>query len=557
MVLISISIHIHTIVQYPYQFNSVFSIYSNCFVGVLPVLPLYSTALVTDSLTQSQTASVQEKRKAKSVCWWAADVTPEGGGTKRITSSGKASQLFSSDFTVYQESVVLPCYHQRRCSGFHCATGPNKGRRMTTFNELGLSASVLRNVARLGLHIPSAVQTACIPAILARKDVIGIARTGSGKTATFALPLVHRLLEDPFGIFALCISPTRELAHQIAEQFMVFSAGTNLRCDVIIGGEDLIKQSNLLLQRPHVIVATPGRLLEHFMFSADVVKCFEKLQCLVLDEADRLLDVSFEAELRYILSRLPQLRQTLLFSATVTQSVTALQSLLGTNAFYYEDAGTSKVVLRCEQLYAFMPERIKDIYLIQIIRELSVETTRMIVFSSTVQKCEMLSQLLSALGTRASSLHSAKKQRDRCGTLNSFKNGSVKILVATDVAARGLDIPDVELVINYDVPMDYRQYIHRVGRTARFDKTGRAVTLVTQYDVTKIKSIEQNIGHQLRQVTLRGLHMKHLVNEVFAARRLVKFRLASLAGFKEQFRSKRRSTTPSQKHRTQRQVDGT
>ena len=412
---------------------------------------------------------------------------------------------------------------------------------MTSFDKLGLSGVLLRNIRQLGFTEPSSVQKSCIPPILQGRDVIGIANTGSGKTAAFALPVVHVLSVDPHGVFALCLSPTRELAYQIAEQFAVFSVGMSLRCEVVIGGEDLLRQASSLSKRPHIVVATPGRLLEHFMHSSDTIECFQRLKFLILDEADRLLDSSFEAELRYLLTNLPQKRQTLMFSATITPSVIALKPLLGQRAFYYEEKGELTTPTGCAQYYCFMPEKVKDTYLVHVLRELvSSKSTRAMIFCPTVQKCEMVSHMLHNLGIAACSLHAAKKQRDRHSTLNAFKSTMVKILVATDVAARGLDLPDVELVVNYDIPSDPRQYIHRIGRTARFHATGQAISLVTQYDVGKIKKIEKHLGHELEEFQVQEADVNKLVGEVFASRKMAKLHMASPGGFDEQLSAKKK-----------------
>lgn len=414
-------------------------------------------------------------------------------------------------------------------------------RDAASFEDLRLNDALLRNLKRLHFETPSEVQAKCIPEILDGRDVLGVANTGSGKTAAFALPILHLLTKDPYGVFALCLSPTRELAYQIAEQFTAFSAGMTLSCEVIIGGEDTIRQAACLISRPNIVIATPGRLMEHFMQSRDIVRCFSKIRFLILDEADRLLDCSFSSEMRYVLSKLPQKRQTLMLSATITKSVAALHCMVGEDAFYYEDTAAGKTASGCVQLYCFMPERLKDVYIVKLLRTLvALESSRAIVFCGTVQRCELLTQMLCTLDMQAASLHAAKRQKERIDTLNSFRGGLVQILVGTDVAARGLDLPAIDLVVNYDVPTDARQYVHRIGRTARFHATGKAVTMVTQYDVAKIKNIEQTIGKQLEHFDLQELDEAKLVGEVFAAKRVAKLQMASPGGFDEKLRAKKR-----------------
>jgi len=420
----------------------------------------------------------------------------------------------------------------------------------SSFQSLGLNAALLRTIKRLGFTSPSYIQRTCIPAILAGEDVIGIANTGSGKTAAFVLPIVHILNHDPYGIFALCLCPTRELAYQIAEQLTLFGSSLSLTCEVVVGGEDLLKQTTALLRRPNVVIATPGRLVEHFMHSNDVKKCFQKLKCLVLDEADRLLEETFESELRYLINSLPSRRQTLMFSATITPSVTAVQTLSNIKAAYFEESGKSKVVDGCQQLYCFMPEKIKDVYLVYLVRSLLPKSTsRGIIFTSTIKKCEMVAQMLKILHIPALALHAVQKQRDRRSALSMFKSGVVNILVATDIASRGLDIPAVEVVLNYDVPKDPRQYIHRVGRTARFQTSGKAVTLVTQYDVKMVSDIEAVIGRRLENFETNEERITALIGDVFAARKLAKIQMNGAGGFEEALKAKESKNRLSNKTR--------
>jgi len=404
----------------------------------------------------------------------------------------------------------------------------------TSFQSLGLEEPLLSTLAQLHFKVPSYIQAACIPSILQGKNVIGVANTGCGKTAAFVIPIISMLSKDPFGIFALCLCPTRELAYQIAEQLTLFSVYLSVSVEVLVGGEDVLKQSKSLLARPNVVVATPGRLVEHLIHSDDIKSCFLKLQCLILDEADRLLDASFDSELRYILANLPRRRQTLMFSATITSNISALQTLTGSNVVYFEESGRSKTVNTCEHLYSFMPEKIKDVYLVYFVRNLlPAVNRRAIIFTSTIQKCELISQILSVMKIGSLSLHSVKRQAERRSTLSMFKSGIVNVLVATDVAARGLDIPAVHLVINYDLSKDPTQYIHRVGRTARFQAIGKALTLVTQYDVKSVKDIEKHIGKQLLEISVDEEQLVTSIGEVFAARKLAKIRMATAGGFDE------------------------
>lgn len=411
-----------------------------------------------------------------------------------------------------------------------------------SFRALGLSQWLSSNVIALGITKPTPVQRGCIPPILKGRDVIGTAQTGTGKTAAFALPILQLLGNDPYGIFCLCLTPTRELATQISDQFVAFSAGMTLRCQVIVGGEDIRTQGSALMTRPHIVVATPGRLMEHFMYDASLSKAFAKLRFLVLDEADRLLDPGFEAELRIIMHNIPSSRrQTLLFSATITRSISALQEVTMKKALHFEAFEGLKVVERCEQEYCFVPAKVKEVYLVHLLSKAAEWGVRsIIVFAGTVHTCQLLQETLTMLGIECVALHAVKKQRHRTASLARFKSGEVNILVATDVASRGLDIPTVDMVINHDVPAVPRDYVHRVGRTARAGRGGRAITLVSQYDISLVHQIEDITGIQMSEVPdLSEAEVLKDISRVFAARRGAKMKMGESGGFDDQLRERK------------------
>ncbi|CAL6309182.1 unnamed protein product [Bathycoccus prasinos] len=365
-----------------------------------------------------------------------------------------------------------------------------------TFCSLGIKKWLAENAFKLGLCEATTVQKACIPPILKGLDVIGTSQTGSGKTATFALPILHILSQDSYGIFALCMTPTRELAVQISEHFSALSAGLTLRCQVITGGEEIQAQTRSILRRPHIIVATPGRLMDHFLNSPQVIGCFQNLRFLVLDEADRLLEPSFESELRILFENIPSKRQTLLFSASITRNIAALQHITMNDAFHFEAFEGLKAV-------------------------------------SSLRSCMILSGILDKLGIVTVSLHSMKKQKERKDSFARFKSGEVSILLATDIASRGLDIPTVDMVINYEVPIASKDYIHRIGRTARAGRSGRSITLVTQHDVKIVQKIEDAIDSKMRCLSLPEEEIVKNMNSVGSARRSVKISLLERTGFGE------------------------
>ncbi|EON97455.1 putative atp-dependent rrna helicase rrp3 protein [Phaeoacremonium minimum UCRPA7] len=327
-------------------------------------------------------------------------------------------------------------------------------------------------------------------------DVIGLAETGSGKTAAFALPILQSLLVKPQPLFGLVLAPTRELAHQIGQQFDALGSIISLRCAVIVGGLDMVPQSIALGKKPHIIVATPGRLLDHL----ERTKGFSlrALKYLVLDEADRLLELEFGPVIDKILKFVPRERRTMLFSATMSSKVESLQRASLRDPLKVS-ISTSKyqVVSTLKQNYMFIPHMHKDVYLVHLVNEFAGSST--IIFCRTVTDTQRIAIMLRALSFGAIPLHGGLSQSNRLGALNKFRAGSRNILVATDVAARGLDIPNVDIVINYDLPGDSKTYVHRVGRTARAGKAGRAISIVTQYDVELWMRIEAALGEKQKE----------------------------------------------------------
>lgn len=392
----------------------------------------------------------------------------------------------------------------------------------TTFKDLGLTDWLCGVLHSLGIDRPTPVQRGCIPAVLAGRDVIGTAQTGSGKTAAFALPILHRLAKDPYGVFALVLTPTRELAVQLAEQFRAFGAGMSLRDCVVIGGVEQQSQAKQLARRPHVVVATPGRLAELIETDAGLRKGFANTRFLVLDEADRLLDPSFEGPLRSILAALPpDGRQTLLFSATMTQALVKLQSERLEGAHVFKAYEGLKTADRLRQEYVFVPAKVKEVYLYHLLQSVAParKVRSAIVFAGTCRSCQLLALLLRELDLPCAELHSGKSQRDRLSALAAFKSEAVPLLVATDVASRGLDIPAVDLVVHFDLPVAARDYVHRSGRTARAGRPGWSLAFVTQYDVELVHAIESLMGHQLSPHEMPENEVLKGITRVYAARK--------------------------------------
>lgn len=384
-----------------------------------------------------------------------------------------------------------------------------------TFAELGLSDALLRGLSALALRLPTEIQLACIPPILQGRDCIGSARTGSGKTMAFALPILQALSEDPHGLFAVVLTPTRELAYQIHEQFVALSSAIHHSSAVIVGGMDMMAQAIDMAKRPHVIIATPGRLVDLVKTNAGEWS-LGRARFLVLDEADRLLAPSFANDLGVILKEMPPSRQTLLFTATVTDPILALERrepAAGKQKPFMHLIGDSLAIPQTlRQLYVFVPSQVRDVYVFYLLAHLArlTDTTPMpskkemeegidplpqcILFVSRCRTAAQLSVVLIELGIPNAALHSQLSQRARLASLAAFRAQRLPLLVATDVGSRGLDIPAVECVINYDVPREPDDYIHRVGRTARAGRRGVSVTMVCEGDVDLVHLVEERVG---------------------------------------------------------------
>lgn len=394
--------------------------------------------------------------------------------------------------------VVYGCTHEMSIS--------NSSQIIMSFADLGVAKWLSESLAAMQIHAPTLIQEACIPEILAGKDCIGGAKTGSGKTIAFAAPMLTKWSEDPMGIFGLVLTPTRELAMQIAEQFAALGALMNIRLSVVVGGEDIVKQALALQQRPHFVIATPGRLADHILNSGEeTIKGLRSVKYLVLDEADRVLSNSFSKDLLRCLSVLPapEKRQTLLFTATVTDAVRSLkdkpQSGGKPPVFLHEVETVDKVAIPSTLLlfYVFVPSYVKEAYLHTVLTLEKYDNVNAIIFVNRTKTAELLRRTLRKLDFRVASLHSEMPQLERTSSLHRFKAQAARILIATDVASRGLDIPTVELVVNYDMPADADDFIHRVGRTARAGRKGESVSIVTERDVLRVLAIEERANKKM------------------------------------------------------------
>lgn len=373
-----------------------------------------------------------------------------------------------------------------------------------SFQDLGVLKWLSEALLSMKIRTPTSIQLACIPSILKGHDFIGGAKTGSGKTIAFATPMLTQWSEDPFGIYGLILTPTRELALQIAEQYRALGSQMNIKCCVIVGGEDFTAQALELQKRPHFVIATPGRLADHILNSGeDVTIGLKRVKYLVLDEADRLLSNSFGGDLERCFSAIPaaEKRQTLLFTATVTDAVRALKdkpTLPGKlPVLIHEIESNISIPDTLKLQYIFVPSYVKELYLHAVLNLPQYEKATAVVFVNRTDTAEILRRTLRKLEIRVVSLHSKMPQTERTNSLHRFKAGAARVLIATDVASRGLDIPTVELVVNYDIPADPDDFIHRVGRTARAGRKGEAVSIIGEQDIARIQSIEERINKKM------------------------------------------------------------
>jgi ATP-dependent RNA helicase RhlE len=367
------------------------------------------------------------------------------------------------------------------------------------FKKFNLDPKLLSSVVRAGYTVPTPVQAEAIPAALAGHDLVGTAQTGTGKTAAFVLPILQKLLAGRHNrTAALVLTPTRELAEQIHETFRTFAAGTKIRSATVYGGVGSNPQIQALRNGTEVIVACPGRLLD--LMDQGYAK-LDAVETLVLDEADRMFDMGFLPSVRRVLSRVPKHRQTLLFSATFPPEVEELASENLRHPKRIAIGMTKPAHTVSHALYP-VPPHLKTPLLLALLGRTG--SGSVLVFTRTRHRAEKVSRYVKQAGFKAASLHSDRTQGQRQAALNGFRDGSYRILVATDIAARGLDVESVSHVINYDMPDTADAYIHRIGRTGRAERTGDAFTLAVPDDADMIRTLEKIIGKPLERRTLEG-----------------------------------------------------
>jgi ATP-dependent RNA helicase RhlE len=371
------------------------------------------------------------------------------------------------------------------------------------FADLGLSEPILKAVAGKGYRTPSPIQRQCIPAVLEGRDVMAAAQTGTGKTAGFTLPMLERLRHGPHAragvVRALVLTPTRELAAQVGESVMAYGRYLDLRADVVFGGVSINPQMQRLRRGADVLVATPGRLMD--LQQQNALR-LDRVEILVLDEADRMLDMGFIRDIRRILSLLPSHRQNLLFSATFSGEIRKLATGLLHNPVHLQATPENRAATTVEQLLHPCDMARKPDLLSHLIR--TNDWQQVLVFSRTKHGANRVAERLEAEGLAAAAIHGNKSQGARTRALAGFKSGEVRVLVATDIAARGIDIHQLPHVVNLDLPNVAEDYVHRIGRTGRAGQNGHAISLVAAEEHELLRAIERLIGTTLPRQEVAG-----------------------------------------------------
>ncbi len=377
---------------------------------------------------------------------------------------------------------------------------------MSEFKEFSLLESIIDRVSHKGYTQPTPIQKECIPVLINGNDLLGIAQTGTGKTAAFSLPIINNFGRNKIDIKAkstrsLILTPTRELASQIMQNIDDYSDGLGLKTKVVYGGVGRQAQVDAIALGLDILVATPGRLLD-LIDTGDIN--FEALEVFVLDEADTMLDMGFFNDVQNIISKLPKKRQTLLFSATMPAEIEILaEAILNEPTKIQITAETVTIDLVNQSVY-HLDKSNKVPLLFNILEKPDYE--KVLIFCKTKYGADIIVNALNKASIAAASLHSGKTQAVREEALQNFKESTLRVLVATDVAARGIDVDNITLVINYNLPEDPRNYIHRIGRTARAGKSGMAISFVVENDIRQLTNIENSIGQVIPVVTEQPFH---------------------------------------------------
>jgi ATP-dependent RNA helicase DeaD len=387
-------------------------------------------------------------------------------------------------------------------------------QEMITFDDLGLNNDILRAVKHAGFTTPSPIQAAAIPVVLAGRDMVGQAHTGTGKTAAFGLPSLHNI-KDKKGVGLLVITPTRELATQVSDELYKYGRNMGARTVTIYGGSSYKRQIDLIKRGASVVVATPGRLLD--ILKKDMLDDFTP-SVVVLDEADEMLDMGFLDDINEIFSYLPTSRQTLLFSATMPKPIKLLAQRILENPEFISITKGETTNADISQEYYVIDESERDDAIIRLMD--SEKSSKSVVFCRTKSEVDRLSNVLSNAGYLANGLHGDMEQRQRENVIKGFKQNSIKVLVATDVAARGIHVNNISHVFNYHIPFDPESYVHRIGRTGRAGTKGKAITLLTPLEFKELQKIKAKVGTTMQHAfvpsknDLRKSNLKAIVTTI-------------------------------------------
>jgi ATP-dependent RNA helicase RhlE len=368
-----------------------------------------------------------------------------------------------------------------------------------SFADIGLVPELLRAVADAGYTAPTPIQARAIPLCLAGRDVMGLAQTGTGKTAAFTLPILSRLIGGPKRLRALILTPTRELCQQVDESFRKYGVHTAIEVAPIYGGVAYDPQVRALRAGVDVLVATPGRLIDHLERRN---ASFDMVEILVLDEADRMLDMGFAPQINRIVAAIPSYRQTLLFSATMPPEVEALARKYLRRPTVVQVGRRSQAAVTVRHAVYPVPTTLKPELLIKLLSAADMDSV--LVFTRTKHGADRVVRKLNEAGMKAIAMHADKTQSQRTAALQAFKDGKARVLVATDIAQRGLDISGISHVVNYDVPSQPEDYIHRIGRTGRAAASGDAFTFMDTGEIAMVRSIEHVLGQPIERVSMPG-----------------------------------------------------
>ena len=380
------------------------------------------------------------------------------------------------------------------------------------FEDYRIAAGIKTSISKLGFKKPTDIQYKSIPPILKGEDVLAIAQTGTGKTAAFAIPILHVLQERKItgradGVKCLVMAPTHELALQIDSVFKALGKHTRVTSFCIHGGVDQEPQIKQLNEGVDILVATPGRMFDLVSQGALNLK---RVEILVLDEADHMLDLGFIKDINDLMRHLPRKRQTLFFSATINEKIKNLAYSLVTNAIRIQISPKDPVARNIEHAVANVEMDDKRFFLEYLIKDHPEK--KILVFVRTKVRAERVKKAMERVDIASDTIHSDKLQKERESTMQSFRKGETKILIATDVSARGIDIPDVEYVVNYDLPESSEQYVHRVGRTGRANKRGQAVSFCSSEENDLLKEIEENLGKPIKRIEISKNDYDNTVN---------------------------------------------